>query len=515
MTALIIAQGVIQDMEALNERYPSPLLPLVDRPFIQHVVEFLVEAGITQFEFVLSHLPRKIEDLLGNGSRWGSTFRFHLARDPEHPYDILKSLTLGDDAGPLLLAHADRLPQVGLKQTRPGPQPAEPMMFISIRGQEEPGDLPNGDSNERQWTGWAWLPAGFMETLPEDLTEDTLKSLLFSLVHDQDSLVQVPELLKIRSYEGILAAHRSVLGKQFKGLFLGGKEADESIWLSRNVSLHPTATLKPPVYINENSRIGKGIKLGPNVVIGKDCVLDSGCTVKDSAVFPGSYVGEGLELVDVIVDKNCFINVKLGAAVCMSEDFILGRTSGPGMGQWLSRVFSQGTALLLLLLLWPGILVTALVLCIGRRGPVVFKKEAIRLPTPTDETQWRTFSLWSFAEDKEKMHKDGGSALKPLFLRFLPGLISIAKGDLRFIGVDPRTKEEVNALSQDWRALYLGSKPGVVSEAYVNYGDAPTEDELYASEVFYSVTSGIGHDFKLLFGYLGRVLKAFVPSPGA
>ncbi len=43
MIAVIIAPGLSPGMEALNERYPSPLLPLVDRPFIQHVVEFLIE----------------------------------------------------------------------------------------------------------------------------------------------------------------------------------------------------------------------------------------------------------------------------------------------------------------------------------------------------------------------------------------------------------------------------------------------------------------------------------------
>jgi len=511
MTALIIASGLNPDMAALNERYPSPLLPLVDRPFIQHVVEFLVEGGITQFEFVLSYLPRKIENLLGDGSRWGSVFRFHLARNPENPYDILKTITLGDDAGPLLLVHADRLPQIGLEQTRPGPQPAEPMMFFSTWDQES--DTATEDSNDRKWTGWAWLPTGFMETMPKDLTEDTLQSHLLSMVHHQGSIVQVPESLNIQSYQGLLAAHRSVLGKRFKGLFLSGREADDSIWLSRNVSLHPTATIKPPVYINENSRIGKGIKLGPYVVIGKGCVLDADCTVIGSVVFPGSYVGEGLELNDVIVDKNCLINVRFDTTVSISENFILGGTSGPGIGQWLSRVFSQGIALLLLLVSWPVILATALVLSLVRRGPVVFKKEAIQLPAPTDEAQWHTFSLLSFARDNKDEGRGGRSSLKHLFLQFLPGLINIAKGNLRFVGVSPRTKEEVKALSQDWRALYLKTKPGIVSEAYVNYGDTPSEDELYAAEAFYSVTAGIGHDFRLLFGYLGRVLKAFVPSP--
>lgn len=510
MIALIVAQGVNQGMEALNERYPSPLLPLVDRPFIQHVVEFLVEGGITRFEFVLSHLPRKLEDLLGDGSRWGSVFRFHLARDPEHPYDILKTIAFGDDAGPLLLAHADRLPRIDLEQTRPDPQPAKPMMFFSARDQVS-GDLATEDSNDGQWTGWAWLPTRFMETLPNDLSEDTLKTHLLSMIHSRESLVRIPESLDIQTYQGILAAHRSVLGKQFKGLFLRGREADESIWLSRNVSLHPTATLLSPVYINENCRINKGAKLGPDVVIGKDCVIDSGCTVRESVVFPGSYVGEGLELTDVIVDKNRLINVRFGAAVSISENFILGGISGPGIGQGLSKILSQGIAVLLLLLAWPVILATFLV-CVIRRGQVMFKKEAIRLPAPIDQTQWRSFNLLSFAQDNEDIKKEGGNAVKHLFFRFLPGLISIAKGHLRFVGVSPRTREEIKDLSPDWRELYLKTKPGIVSEAYVNYGDTPTEDEVYTAEVFYSVAAGIGHDCRLLFGYLGRVLKAFVPS---
>jgi lipopolysaccharide/colanic/teichoic acid biosynthesis glycosyltransferase len=169
-------------------------------------------------------------------------------------------------------------------------------------------------------------------------------------------------------------------------------------------------------------------------------------------------------------------------------------------------------ATLLLLLLWPVLLATALVLRVVRRGPVVFRKEALRLPAPTDPAQWRTFTLLSFAQDGNDMQKEHGSALKHFLLRFLPGLISVAKRNLRIIGVSPRTEKEVKALSQDWRALYLKTKAGLVSEAYINYGDAPTEDERYTSEAFYSVASGFGHDLKIFFAYLGRILKGFPPS---
>ena len=107
MKAVIIATGLNSEMSALNERSPIPLLPVGDRPFIQHIVEALVERGITEFDFVLHHLPEKLEHLLGDGARWGCRFQFHLARNAARPYGMLKTLRADE---PILLAHADRLP---------------------------------------------------------------------------------------------------------------------------------------------------------------------------------------------------------------------------------------------------------------------------------------------------------------------------------------------------------------------------------------------------------------------
>lgn len=511
MIAVIIAPGLTPGMEPLNERYPSPLLPLVDRPFIQHVVEFLVEGGITQFEFVLSHLPEKIEGLLGDGSRWGSTFRFHLARDAFLPYDLLKTISFGNNSETFLLAHADRLPQIDLNQTRPTTQQAEPIMFFSSLLRAHDASAAESRDN-RQWTGWAWVPVDVLKGLPRDLDEEALESHLASMAQGKGSSVEVAMSLSVRSYYELLASHHAVLGKQFNGLLLGGKEADESIWLSRNVSLHPTATLNPPVYIGDNCRIGKGTRLGPDAVIGKDCVLDSGCTVTGSVIFQGSYVGEGLELANVLIDKNRLINVRYGTDVLVSEDFILGCMSGSRIGQRLSSAFSRVVAACLLLIVWPLLLVTALMLKAFRRGPVLFKKKAVRLPAPSDDTFWRTFDYLSFApfaqETRKKSKGSRWEGLKHLFLRFLPALISVVKGEVHFVGVSPRSEEELRALSQDWKMLYIGSRVGIVTEAYVNFGATPTEDDLYSAEVFYSVTAGTGHDFKLLLGYLGRILKA-------
>src|SRR5262249_10913583 len=108
MRAILIATGEGPGVAPLDERYPVPLLPLVDRPFLQHVIEFLAHNGIKQIDLVLSHLPEKIENYFGDGTRWGSTITYHLARDPTRPYRLLRALHY--DGNPILLGHADRLP---------------------------------------------------------------------------------------------------------------------------------------------------------------------------------------------------------------------------------------------------------------------------------------------------------------------------------------------------------------------------------------------------------------------
>ena len=69
--------------ELLLAGRPGALLNLVDRPFLQHVVEYLVGAGLVDIDFVVDQ-PRvaEFEQMLGDGTRWGS--RFGPERRPGH-----------------------------------------------------------------------------------------------------------------------------------------------------------------------------------------------------------------------------------------------------------------------------------------------------------------------------------------------------------------------------------------------------------------------------------------------
>jgi lipopolysaccharide/colanic/teichoic acid biosynthesis glycosyltransferase len=519
ITAILIASQKWLQMERLAERYPAAMLPLMDRPFIQHVMETLVNRGCSRFEVVLSHLPEQLEALLGDGKRWGVDIRYHLVSRPERPYRPLK--LLGDRAGghPALLVHADRLVQADIIAAKPSSSEDGSVLY-GYGDDTAPDGAP-----ALKWSGWAWLTRQCLADIPEDSDEKRLRTYLEERPGSRIEAGERYKPLSVQSCADLIAAHRSVLAKKTSGLMMPGKEVEEAIWLGRNVSLHPTARLTPPLYIGENCRIARGVQIGPDAVVGSNCVLDEKSTLSRSVVFPGSYVGEALELSDAIVDKNCLVNVRVGTEITIHEDFILGSLAEKQLRRGWNRIVSQLAGIVLLLPALPVVACLALYLKLRRPGRVFATRPVVRLPADSDPTAWKSFALISFDTPQSDAQKDPAPDLKPngtagpsagwrhFFFGFLPALVNIARGELRFVGVPPRSAQAIENLPRDWRALYLESKPGIVTETMIHFGPRASRDEMYSAEAVYSVSSGLKHDLRLLARYTGQVL-GLMPRPG-
>ena len=434
MKALIIAAGDHNAVEEADERSPAFLQPLIDRPFLQHIVEYITDAGLADsIEIVVSHLPERVEALLEDGTRWGVPIRYHLARDKARPYAAVNRFA---GEGPVLLVHGDCLPDAAIHE------PAAPPVLKAF-------------CREGIWTGWAILDSTALSAVDAGWDREQLSEFILAAARARGTLHECAKVLGVRTGSEFIASQRMALDKQFPGLMFYGREVSEGIWIARNVALHPTATLVAPVYLGENCRIGSGIRLGPNVVVVRDCVLDSGSTATDSTVLPGSYVGQALELDHVIVDRNRLVNVRAGGETIVRDDFILSAISSTNFRSAFGSVLSRASALALLAFTWPIILVTMLALRVFRKGPVLHRREAVCLPADESSWAWKTFQLISFAAPASS-HSTWGH----LFLRFLPGLINVARGHLHLVGVEPRSTRDVMSLPVDWRVLYLRARAG-------------------------------------------------------
>ncbi len=511
--AILIATGHSTPMIEMREPRPSVMLPVVDRPFIQHVVEAVAETGITHIDFVLCESPDRIEHFLGDGERWGCTFRYYLAADPAHPYRNLRTIRFDADDSHVLLGHADRLPPLSdLKNAiEHGNSEGIPQVFIACPGDQE--------ANNNHWTGWAYLPTIVFPTIPAECDEKELWEHIQTVLSTGAAPCPIQSNpISAQSYEKILESNGKILSKEFEGPLLGGIEVEPGIWISRNVSLHPSARLHPPVFIGEDCQIGSRVEIGPNTVIGDNCVLDSDITVEHSMILAGGYIGEGLSLDNVIIDRNRLAHLRVGAAVSVTDQFLLGSVAERSIRKLAQSLASRIAGITLLLLCSPLLLTTWLYLKLTVKGKIICKKQYLRLPADTDSTVWRTFGGWHFAAndaDWEAGMTPNSCSIRDFMLRFLPSLIYIARGKIRFAGVPCRAPNEVENLPEDWRMIYLRSKAGIVTEAVVNFGEYPGTDECYTAETFYSATSGFKHDAHLIIQYLGKVLRSiFISGEG-
>ena len=480
MIAIILAATDRYEMHGLDDHLPLPLFPLGDRPILHHIVDFLAAQGIRRFEFILGYLPEKIEKYLGDGARWGCSFGYHLLPPASDSLRTVESIaaSLDDDDDDIVLGRGDRLPEFQISSV-PGPS-----LLLTEEG---------------AWTGWAILSKATSSPLLKSarsyVSGETEK---FSAAFGR---VVARRELSFESVQQLLRSQQDLLSGTFTGTAIEARQSQAGIWIARNVALHPSVKLVAPLYIGPNCRIEMGAKIGPCAVISDGCIVDEQSSVANSVVAPRTYVGQGLELDSVIIDRNRLVNTKLEAAFLVSDSFLLSglaRQKRPGI---FRGIVSRVGAFALFLLLFPIAALTLFFLILSGKGELAYE-EGVRLPTSYDPNAWKNYRYL-----KLRMQEEMLAGWWTYFVAEVwPGLLSVMKGDMFLVGVKPRQPREVESLPSDWRSIYLSSKAGLITEAFVMFGRRPSEDELYTAEAYYTAVESLRHDIKLLRLYMARLL---------
>ncbi len=80
--AVILAGGMGTRLQPFTYFVPKPLLPLGDKPLIEHLILWLKENGVREFVVSVSHLRKMIESYLGDGSELGVRVKFVRSPSP-------------------------------------------------------------------------------------------------------------------------------------------------------------------------------------------------------------------------------------------------------------------------------------------------------------------------------------------------------------------------------------------------------------------------------------------------
>ncbi|RMG93418.1 MAG: nucleotidyltransferase family protein, partial [Candidatus Dadabacteria bacterium] len=81
MKAVLMAGGFGTRIQPLTHSLPKPMVPLVNRPMMEHILERVRSVGVREVVVLLYYMPEVIREYFGDGSRFGLRLTYVLPDD--------------------------------------------------------------------------------------------------------------------------------------------------------------------------------------------------------------------------------------------------------------------------------------------------------------------------------------------------------------------------------------------------------------------------------------------------
>jgi mannose-1-phosphate guanylyltransferase len=334
--AVILVGGEGTRLRPLTSTVPKPVVPLVDRPFISFMLEWLGQHGVDDVIMSCGFLATSVRNVLGDGSGLGIRLRFVEEPDPRGTAGALKFAEPMLDERFLML-NGDVLTDIDLteqiaqhertaaKATLALVPVADPTAYGLVHMHEDHSvreflEKPSSDAIDTNLisAGAYVLEREILELVPPDRNVSIEREVWPLLIGN--GLYGFPSeayWLDIGSPERYLQGTFDIIEGNVEtavGERLG------SDWLAIDESAEVLGRVIPPAVLERGVRVAAGAHVGSLVVLGEDVSIGAGATVERSVILNGAEIGEGCMLRDCIVAAGA----RVGARTAISGGAVLG-----------------------------------------------------------------------------------------------------------------------------------------------------------------------------------------------
>ena len=350
MKAMILAAGKGTRVRPITYTIPKPLIPILQKPVMEFLLELLRQHGFDRIMVNVSHLANEIEGYFRDGQRFGVDIGYSFEGsivDGELVGEAVGSAgglrkiqdfnTFFDDTFVVLCGDAliDLDLTAAVKQhrangaiatviTKKVPKEDVPSYGVVVTDddgkiksfQEKPSveEALSTDIN----TGIYIFEPEIFDYIPSNQEYDIGGELFPKLVEKNAPFYAVSmdfEWVDIGKVPDYWHAVRGVLTREIKNVNIPGTEVKPGIYTGLNVAVNwDKVEIEGPVYIGGMTKIEDGAKIVGPAMIGPNCYICSGATVDNSVIFEYSRLGEGIRLVDKLVFGRYCVD-KTGAAI--------------------------------------------------------------------------------------------------------------------------------------------------------------------------------------------------------
>ena len=350
MKAMILAAGKGTRVRPITYTIPKPLIPILQKPVMEFLLELLRKHGFNEIMVNVSHLAEEIENYFRDGQRFGVDIAYSFEgsivegklvgsalgsagglkriQDFNAFFDDTFIVLCGDALIDLDLSAAVKLHKdkgaIATVVTKSVPKEDVPSYGVVVTDEEgriksfqEKPSVEEALSTEIN-TGIYIFEPEVIDYIPPEQKYDIGGELFPKLVEMGAPFYAVSmdfEWVDIGKVPDYWHAIRGVLTKKIKNVDIPGKEVAPGIYTGLNVAVNwDKVEIKGPVYIGGMTKIEDGATIIGPAMIGPNCWICSGATVDNSVIFEYSRLGAGVRLVDKLVFGRYCVD-KTGAAI--------------------------------------------------------------------------------------------------------------------------------------------------------------------------------------------------------
>ncbi|MFB9838349.1 sugar phosphate nucleotidyltransferase [Actinoallomurus acaciae] len=334
MKAVVMAGGEGTRLRPMTANQPKPLLPVVNKPIMEHVLRLLKRHGFTETVVTVQFLAALVRNYFGDGEEIGMSLSYATEEMPlgtagsvKNAQDALRDerfLVISGDAltdidlTDLVRFHKENgaLVTIALKRV---PNPLEfGIIIIDDDGRvqrflEKPtwGQVFSDTAN----TGIYVMEPEVLDHVaagePVDWSGDVFPKLLaegaplYGYVADgywED----------VGTHESYLKAQADMLSRKID-IEPDGFEVSPGVWVAEGAEVDSEAVLKGPLYIGDYAKVEAGAELREFTVLGSNVVVKEGAFLHRAVVHDNVFIGPSTNLRGCVVGKNT--DVMAGARI--------------------------------------------------------------------------------------------------------------------------------------------------------------------------------------------------------
>ncbi|WP_228060465.1 MULTISPECIES: sugar phosphate nucleotidyltransferase [unclassified Coleofasciculus] len=350
MKAMILAAGKGTRVRPITYTIPKPLIPILQKPVMEFLLELLKQHGFDQVVVNVSHLANEIESYFRDGQGFGVEIAYSFEgrivdgqlvgealgsaggmrkiQDFYPFFDDTFVVLCGDALIDLDLSAAVKWHKekgaIATIVTKPVPQERVSSYGVVVTDetgritafQEKPTVEEALSTNIN--TGIYIFEPEVLDHIPSGQEFDIGGELFPKLVNMNAPFYAVPmdfEWVDIGKVPDYWHAVRNVLTGEIKNVPIPGKEVAPGIYTGLNVAVNwDKVDIQGPVYIGAMTHIEDGAKIIGPTVIGANCRICKGAIVDNSVIFEYSRLGAGVSVVDKLVFGRYCVD-KTGATI--------------------------------------------------------------------------------------------------------------------------------------------------------------------------------------------------------